>query len=163
MYHCATKQLHNQKSKNTTEKLIYMGLIALCPWTMGISWECVTHANVYYPVLQNGQQRRSHYSTGTAECAPPPICLSEVPCVAAYQLAIREPLPTLTGSLTSSGPLYHPCQSTCTETPSEDSQWRWGEREWQVFLIKQSTGSVTQGQVSDFVWSGGFAWVSPKS
>lgn len=30
-----TKQLHNRRSKNTTERLIFMGIIQLSPWTMG--------------------------------------------------------------------------------------------------------------------------------
>lgn len=153
-----TKQPHNQKSKNTTEKLIHMGLTALSPWTMGVSWECVVHIN--YPVYQTRQQTRNYCPGERWMC---PLHLPILSCSFAFhQLASGEPLPYLTGSLTS-GPLCH----TLPGLLHRNTNWGFpvevgrGE-EWREFETKKSRSSTTQGHVSESVVSGGFVWMSPE-
>lgn len=108
-----TKQLHNRRSKNTKEKLIFMGIIQLSPWTMGYtgSVSCMWMSTILCLKMVNRGETivlQGHLNV------PPPSVWS---VISVHQLAIREPLPPLTGALTPSGPVYHPHQSIRTETP----------------------------------------------
>lgn len=99
-----TKQPHNQKFENTTEKLIHMGLTAFYPWTVGLFLgEC------RLPCLSNCTTDEKLLPLGHWMC---PLHLPICPAICSLPSPfIGESLPHPAGSLTS-GPLCHPCRTS---------------------------------------------------
>lgn len=90
-----------------------MGIIQLSPWTMGYtgSVSCMWMSTIR--CLKMVIRGETIVLQGRLNVPPPSVWSA----ISVHQLAIREPLPPLIGTLTPSGPLYHPRQSICTEIP----------------------------------------------
>lgn len=108
--HCLTKQPQNQKSKNTTGKLLHLGLMTFSLNNGDLLRACYA-CNHQTSLVSNWSKDEKLPLRGSCECAPS-TCLTEV-------LLSAINLPSGNHDLTEQGL----CKSTCTETPSRDVQW----------------------------------------